>query len=1021
MRPLRLRLTAFGPFATTQTIDFTKVYDARLFGIYGATGAGKTSVLDGLCFALFGESSGSERQSEDLRSHHASPDDLTQTELVFEVSSRCFHIVRRPRQTVRALRGPKLTERAHWAALYDVTGIPLDEITPEAPGVVIEERKVDAVAEQVRAILNYTSAQFRQVVLLPQGQFRALLTATSDQRSAVLRGLFDVSLYERVVDRLKAETSELQKEVQQGRADRAAQLSALALETADALREAIAETSTKRDSAEVARDRAIDARTKARSALATAQLVEVKFEEYGEAERALAELQTNTTGIDQIRLRLAAAERAQLCQPLEVLAQKSTLELARVQKVLQKAQQDAAEAGDIKAEAAKRLVASMAEQAERDNASAAVTRLEEIKRRVDNAEPLRDVARKAADALDTARRAFLKASQAHERAEEAIRMTAAALEEAQDREVAKFRYEAQRDAQARELADAEGFATVEIQVAAFEAAARSASEKATSNAERLARARTVEQESERALGTAQAIHLAQSLEAGRPCPVCGSKDHPAPAGGEASADGLEVEWRRAREAREEIERAERNTASKAIAAEATWRQAASALADRPTPSRSAAAIAEELQDARERLSFLATCESLETAKGARVQAETALQTAASGLGVARTAQEAAEHAVGDATGALRGALADLPEGLDQPDAVAADIAKAIANRDRKQLAHRKAVDAEREASDRHTAKIMAVESAATRERELRQESDELRAEAQVAIRAANFDDTSYERAKPDIGQIKAFEQTISSHEKRIAAASERKARAVHAIASLERPNLERLREALAEGDLAHDVAERDLTTTSLNLKRLQDAAVSIAALEAKLGRNEERYRIVGELANLGDGRNLLGIRLRDFAIAATFDLVLDAANLRFTRMSRGRFALARKLDRGDARTRAGLDIEVFDAHTDQTRDAHTLSGGEGFLAALSLALGLSDVVQAEAGGVKLDVIFIDEGFGHLDDETLDLALDTLRNLVGLDRAVGIISHVETVKQQVTLGFDIVKTARGSAVLLRPRL
>ena len=129
----------------------------------------------------------------------------------------------------------------------------------------------------------------------------------------------------------------------------------------------------------------------------------------------------------------------------------------------------------------------------------------------------------------------------------------------------------------------------------------------------------------------------------------------------------------------------------------------------------------------------------------------------------------------------------------------------------------------------------------------------------------------------------------------------------------------------------------------------------------------------------------------------------------------GRFALLRKFEGGDGRARAGLDIEVYDAHTDQKRDAHTLSGGEGFLASLSLALGLSDVVQAEAGGVKLDAIFIDEGFGHLDDETLDVALDTLRDLVGQDRAVGVISHVDSVKQQIPAGFDVVRTLRGSTI------
>jgi len=224
--------------------------------------------------------------------------------------------------------------------------------------------------------------------------------------------------------------------------------------------------------------------------------------------------------------------------------------------------------------------------------------------------------------------------------------------------------------------------------------------------------------------------------------------------------------------------------------------------------------------------------------------------------------------------------------------------------------------------------------------------------------------------------------------------------------------------ALAEADAGLGKAEEILTTTTMRLGQIETTQALVVRLTGELAAATERYRVLGELAQLTDGRNAHRLRLRDFAIAATFDLVLEAANQRFARMSRGRFALLRKYEGGDGRARAGLDIEVYDAHTDQKRDAHTLSGGEGFLASLSLALGLSDVVQAEAGGVKLDAIFIDEGFGHLDDETLDVALDTLRDLVGQDRAVGVISHVEAVKEQIPMGFDVVREPQGSVVIQR---
>ena len=303
-------------------------------------------------------------------------------------------------------------------------------------------------------------------------------------------------------------------------------------------------------------------------------------------------------------------------------------------------------------------------------------------------------------------------------------------------------------------------------------------------------------------------------------------------------------------------------------------------------------------------------------------------------------------------------------------------------------------------------------------KELTAARDAQRASFVAAKTTAGLGDAAYTAAKADIPNIEALTATIADHVAGLAAAQDRKDRAVAAIASLDRPDLQASSAALADADAILTKAEELLTTTTMRLSQLQATQAFVARLATELAEATERYRVLGELAQLTDGRNAHRLRLRDFAIAATFDLVLEAANQRFARMSRGRFSLLRKYEGGDGRARAGLDIEVYDAHTDQKRDAHTLSGGEGFLASLSLALGLSDVVQAEAGGVKLDAIFIDEGFGHLDDETLDVALDTLRDLVGQDRAVGVISHVEAVKEQIPMGFDVVRQPQGSVISQR---
>ena len=192
---------------------------------------------------------------------------------------------------------------------------------------------------------------------------------------------------------------------------------------------------------------------------------------------------------------------------------------------------------------------------------------------------------------------------------------------------------------------------------------------------------------------------------------------------------------------------------------------------------------------------------------------------------------------------------------------------------------------------------------------------------------------------------------------------------------------------------------------------LDDIARQSGAIEAE-------YRVVGHLADIANGSNGRNLTFQRYVLAALLDDVLRAASLRLAAMSRGRYQLQRREDLADARRAGGLDLEVFDEYTGRSRPASTLSGGEGFMASLSLALGLSDVVQAYAGGVQLDTLFIDEGFGSLDPESLDMAMKALIDLQQRGRTVGVISHVEEMKQQIDVAIEVVQGVRGSWVRMR---
>ena len=276
----------------------------------------------------------------------------------------------------------------------------------------------------------------------------------------------------------------------------------------------------------------------------------------------------------------------------------------------------------------------------------------------------------------------------------------------------------------------------------------------------------------------------------------------------------------------------------------------------------------------------------------------------------------------------------------------------------------------------------------------------------------------FQAAKSDVHQLGEMEGTIQTHNNEVASNTDRLKRLAEEIGEQGRPDLETLQAADKACTDQLETSRADQTRLTAELERKNKVFASITTLSAKILGLEKKFEPLGEIANLVNGDNDLKVRLPDFAIAAMFDEILDATNLRLGPMTNHRYRLHRPVETTGGRTKRGLDIAVFDANTEKSRSTTSLSGGEGFQASLALALGLSDVVQQNSGGIKLDAIFIDEGFGTLDQETLDTALDTLCSLAGEIRAVCLISHTDQVKNLITEGFEIEVTPGGSHIQAR---
>lgn len=1018
MRPIRLTMTAFGPYAGTEVVDFTAALDAGIFGIYGDTGAGKTTIFDGISFALFGESSGAERSAEDMISHHASATALTEVELVFELGEERYVIHRVPSQTRAATRGSSTAHQSHEAYLFKATGLALEEIKEGHRGNILAEKKVKSVDALIEELLGYNADQFRQIVLLPQGEFRKILTASSDERSPILKRLFDVRLYEGFVEQIKRQAAGLRHEIHDERLKRDTLLNH---ETEAAYR-----ADADKDKAAVGvLDVRIEALEKAladhRKVLTAAEALSEKFTNLEDAKRDKADLEGQRQQIDLLRSRSKRARLAVTLIPLEQTATGARNDHVEAIKANGSAEEAFAEAETTRSTAQKALVQATEDAPQRETAASKVQELDRWKATLDQTEGLKQSLTEKAEAVISATTKESDAKQAAENAGKQLDALRALqkLQPDHDKAVSDaVSHLAVLQREAEVLAEYEKAITRRDQQKENVGRLTEAHQQANAH---LQTCMTAFSSAEQDLTGIQALHVARKLLDGEPCPACGSLDHPAPATGDPSRLGRHEAFEATQEALELAKTGEQEAKGALNSAQALLEERQNDLAELPKPSRNSETLLPVL--------------TLETEKKAALDADTRFASLAERLTEAETQSTTAVRIHEEAKQALSDRKTELSNGQAQMDAILREVpeafretnhltsalATAIAERDRMTQAHQAALDTDKEAA---VGMATAEQERVGAKKTLGRANDALEKASKTLVEglaAAELSDEVFQSAKSDIGQIEDLETMSRGHEQSLAANADRLKRLETEIGERERPDVEALADKVftSAKHLEADQSERTRLQTEMNRK--MGVLKTVEKVSAKIASLEERYAPLGEISNLVNGNNDRKVRLPDFAIAAMFDEVLVAANLRLGPMSNDRYQLHRPEETVGGVSKRGLDIAVHDANTEKSRSTKTLSGGEGFQASLALALGLSDVVQQNSGGIKLDAIFIDEGFGTLDDETLHTALETLHSLTNEMRAVGLISHTEQVKTLITAGFDIVVTPTGSHIHSRSEM
>jgi exonuclease SbcC len=982
MRLHSLEVAAFGPYPGVEVVDFDVLGADGLFLLHGETGSGKTTLLDAVAFALFGRVPGVRNDARRLRCDYASSDVLTEVKLELTVQGHRLRLVRGPEYERPKRRGEGTTKQQARASLVWVGDPPSGY---ERDALI----RIDEVSRTVERLLGMSAEQFFQVVLLPQGEFARFLRADTHEREHLLEKLFNTDRFAEVERWFKDRRTECWR-VLEGRRAEAMRLVA---RTSQAAGEEPPEDQSANEEwlgviAERLSGAESDARVKAKLAAeraGTAEQAMTRARELADRVRRLRTARAELAECEQMRPQqqewIAERAAARRAVPVVVASRNAAqvgAELADAERAESEATAAAKRAGFNRVDIEEALLRAESSRL-REEAGGLAQLLEEVKqqKKAQNRLAKLVAAEWESDAKVNGLEAELVALPA-ELKDARERLVLATEAAARLAGLAARKTElATRIALRRKLVDAEA------EVLRTDKGARNAVE-----VHQQARERSLAVRARRLEG--MAAELASRLACGDPCPVCGSPEHPSPA---QAVPGAVSEAEEAAAAA-----AEQQAQAKRAAAERSHQAAVLDLA----------ALRERLGDG-----------DGETAELSEVDEQ---YSAATALAARRASELERVRELDERTASISGLLSAAKQELVGLRTEREQLGKVVEAR-AKRLDPARGEYPDVRARREH---LVATADAVAELLRARGQCEQLRTrlaaqtgEVRAASVAAGFagPDEALEAARDEL-RLADVDRMISELDNRGAAA--RAVLAEPELAGVDpdvRLDLDRM---AAELTAAREVADaevavlREVERRSADVRKL---ATRLRAEWAALGPVEAEYAELNVLTDVvnGRGQNARRISLRSYVLAARLEEVAVAATARLSRMSQGRYSFVHSDAAGSHGTRGGLGLDVLDDYSGKVRPAKTLSGGESFLASLALALGLADVVAAETGGALLDTLFVDEGFGTLDADTLDEVMDTLDELRAGGRVVGLVSHVEELRQRIPVRLRVRKARTGSTL------
>lgn len=1036
MRPIKLTISAFGPYASKQVIDFEELKGRNIFVISGKTGAGKTTIFDAISYALYGEASGESRETDSLRSHFADDNTETYVELEFELRGEKYTVNRVPKQKKKKARGEGYTEKSADATLT----------LPD--GKVIT--KVKNVTDKIIEILGITREQFKQIVMLAQGEFKKLLLADSVERDGIFRKIFNTYDFEKIQAELKDKAANLSKNRTKSKHEMEINLKNIKGEhdivideyvdfplVIEKLKDLLERDNNiyktlNEEGKEVDNNLQVKNQEKA--------IIETNNNLLKEKEiitKALEELLSKEDEYKNKSKTIIDGKNAKEVKYIEDKLIETTKKLTKREEDYNLSLKNIDSLKLKQEEANKLLQIEESKECDREKLSVEINNLNKLEEKIIELDSLNNKVMHLKQSAENSKLQIINNKKETEELKKSKEEKELQLKDIATLETKKVELESDIKAKNKTLDEVRELFKV---IRSFQNTYIEHNNKAKEYKEFEVEYKKVKENYEKMddlYKKEQAGILASKLQENEPCPVCGSTNHPNKA---TIKENLKIPTKEElKVAKENLDKLEKenlekiNNLTTLNSNKTTYLEqvnnhlsmlSATLNIDKTFNSETAKVVKNlgtELKSVIDKLKdeLLKVIDKISLKE--KIEKE---------LNLITTTINEREHSLIKLEECEKNYTTELTQNITKIDEYKKEIPENITDLKTlnnlievktKELNISKEKLAKLRLENENLAKKLEGENSTSKEinksiEELKLEIANNKANFNEAIKEQGFDNIqTYEDAKLQISMVESLEKEVENYNSELKLTKAKQEDIINKTKDIVFMDITTIDEEIRSIQNNKKELESKLRELHAIIVGNKTILKNVENLNIEFKEIEEEYKVLGELADLANGKKAPYISFERYILASYFEDIIEAANIRLEKMTGDRFSLIRKTSKSKGAGQKGLELEIYDNYTDSSRDVSSLSGGESFKASLSLALGLSDIVQSNAGGVSLDTMFVDEGFGTLDPQSLDNAIDSLLELQRGGRLVGIISHVEELKERIDAKLEVTSTSKGSKV------